>query len=69
MLVIVTDTRIFSAQSVCKDCPLATIEGLPRWKQGQLDCGEYLKKANHQQQQQQPTTYRCQMGFCLMYIE
>jgi len=65
MLVIVTKERILSPQEVCQGCLLATEDGLPRWQQGKLNCGQYLPKSHHNQ----PTLYRCQMGFSLVNIE
>ena len=65
MLVIVTKDRILSPQEVCKGCLLANREGLPRWHEGKLKCAKFLEKSP----QNQPTLYKCQMGFSLVIID
>ena len=65
MLFIVTKEQILSPEQVCPGCVLASSEGLPRWQQGKLKCGQCLEKSNHNQ----PTQYKCQMGFSLVEVE
>jgi hypothetical protein len=65
MLVILTDEQILSTQQVCQGCLLATHQGLPRWYQGTLRCGQILSQAEHSQ----PTLYECKMGFRIANIE
>jgi hypothetical protein len=65
MLVIITDKHLLSPQEVCKGCLLATVEGLPRWRQGQLECGQHLEKSH----QNRTMLYKCQMGFSLINVE
>ena len=38
MLVIVMENQLLSPSAVCKDCPMASQSGLPRWQKGRLRC-------------------------------
>lgn len=65
MLVILADEQVLSTQQVCQDCLLATRQGLPRWSQGNLRCGQKISKTENSQ----PTLYECQMGFRVANID
>lgn len=65
MLVMLTDSQLFSPQVICQNCLLADHNGQPRWHQGTLCCG---RQVNHLRQDQ-PTQFECQMGFRLASIE
>ena len=66
MLVILTRESILSAQTVCQDCLLANHQGLPRWKQGRLDCGSSVHKNLESNKSKR---YQCQMGFQVAEVE
>ncbi|HEY9851986.1 MAG TPA: hypothetical protein V6D28_21105 [Leptolyngbyaceae cyanobacterium] len=65
MLVILMDDRIVSPQIVCQNCLLADHGGQPRWRGGQLRCGQAVGKPA----ENQPDQYQCQMGFRIANIE
>jgi hypothetical protein len=44
-LVVVLGDDYFSASFFCQTCLLATQEGLPRWRNGQLACGKRISEA------------------------
>lgn len=62
MLVVLMDEQVLSPKQVCQNCLLADRRGLPRWHQGNLGCGQMLRRLTDQQQ---PELYECQMGFRL----
>jgi hypothetical protein len=64
MLVILTETQIISPRQVCQSCLLADQSGQPRWRQGQLRCGNIIRQLT----ENQPEQYECQMGFRLVNI-
>lgn len=65
MLVIMMDEQLLPPRQVCQTCLLADQSGQPRWNQGQLRCGQAIRKlaAN------QPDLYQCQMGFRIANIQ
>ena len=65
MLVILIEEQILAAGQVCSSCLLATRGGQPRWNQGQLGCGQAIRKITTQQ----PDQYECLMGFRVANIE
>lgn len=65
MLVILMDDQIFAAVQVCQSCPLADGSGQPRWREGQLRCGQAINKFT----EQQPEQYECMMGFRIAHIK
>ncbi|WGV25344.1 hypothetical protein [Halotia branconii] len=65
MLVILTDNQIFAPEQVCQSCLLADGSGQPRWRKGQLYCGQAIRKLT----EQQPAQYECMMGFRIANIE
>jgi hypothetical protein len=65
MLVILIGDQVISPQQVCQGCLLADQSGRPRWHQGQLRCGQMLRK----RAEQLPDQYECQMGFRVANIE
>jgi hypothetical protein len=65
MLVILIDDQILNPSQVCQSCLLADKSGQPRWRGGQLRCGQQISKCN----EQQPDQYECTMGFRIAYIE
>jgi hypothetical protein len=65
MLVILMEDRILSPQVVCQTCLLADRSGQPRWRGGQLRCGNAISKLT----ENQPDQYQCQMGFRVANIE
>ena len=65
MLVILMDEQILASQHVCQSCLLADQSGQPRWRQGQLRCGQVI----HKLAEQQPDQYQCLMGFRVAKIE
>lgn len=65
MLVILIDDQILAPQHVCQSCLLADQSGQPRWRQGQLRCGQPI----HKLAEQQPDQYQCLMGFRVAKIE
>ena len=65
MLVILMDNQIVSPQHICPTCLLADQSGQPRWRQGQLWCGQAIRKLTPSQ----PDQYQCQMGFRIANIE
>lgn len=64
MLVILIEEQILAPQHVCQSCLLADHSGQPRWRKGQLRCGQALLT-----NQQQPDQYQCMMGFRVANIE
>ncbi|MBD1939908.1 MULTISPECIES: hypothetical protein [unclassified Microcoleus] len=65
MLVILMDNQLLSPQQVCQTCLMADQSGQPRWRKGQLCCGNQISQlAEHQ-----PAQYECQMGFRIANIE
>ncbi|MEA5582875.1 hypothetical protein VB620_16185 [Nodularia harveyana UHCC-0300] len=65
MLVILMDNQILVPAQVCQSCLLADGSGQPRWRGGQLRCGEAIRQLNAQQ----PAQYKCLMGFRIANIE
>ncbi|MCC5643234.1 hypothetical protein LC607_09820 [Nostoc sp. CHAB 5824] len=65
MLVILMDEQILAPEQVCQSCLLADRSGQPRWRGGQLRCGQAIGNLT----QQQPDQYECVMGFRIAYIE
>ncbi|WP_017654330.1 hypothetical protein [Fortiea contorta] len=65
MLVILIDDQILAPRQVCQTCLLADSSGQPRWRQGQLRCGQQLRQLT----QQHPEHYQCKMGFLVAHIE
>lgn len=65
MLVIVMEDQILSPARVCQSCLLADGSGQPRWRKGQLCCGQAIRKTT----EQQPDQYECMMGFRIANIE
>jgi len=65
MLVILIDEQILAPQHVCQSCLLADQSGKPRWRGGQLRCGQEIRKLTAQQ----PDQYQCLMGFRIANIE
>lgn len=65
MLVILIDDQLLDTQIICQSCLLADKSGQPRWRQGQLRCGQAIRKLT----EQQPDQYECMMGFRIAYIE
>lgn len=65
MLVILMENQLLSPHQVCQTCLLADQSGQPRWQQGQLRCGQAIRKLS----EQQPDQYQCQMGFRIANIE
>lgn len=65
MLVILIDDQLLDTQIICQSCLLADKSGQPRWKKGQLRCGQAIRKLT----EQQPDQYECMMGFRIAYIE
>ena len=64
MIVMITDEQILSASQVCQNCLMADRSGLPRWRKGQLGCGEALQTSVPRQAK----VYKCQMGFNVTQI-
>ena len=64
MLVILMDEQILAPQHVCQSCLLADQSGQPRWRQGQLRCGQAVGKLVPTQ----PDQYQCLMGFRIANI-
>ncbi|MBW4643929.1 MAG: hypothetical protein KME23_13215 [Goleter apudmare HA4340-LM2] len=65
MLVILMDDQILAPEQVCQSCLLADRSGQPRWRRGQLRCGQQLRPPTEQQSEQ----YECMMGFRIAHIE
>lgn len=65
MLVILMDEQILATEQVCQSCLLADKSGQPRWRGGQLRCGQAIHKLTQQQSDQ----YECVMGFRIVHIE
>lgn len=65
MLVILIEEQILAPGQVCSSCLLATNSGQPRWNQGQLRCGQAIRKITSAQ----PDQYECLMGFRVANIE
>ncbi|MEA5564865.1 MULTISPECIES: hypothetical protein [unclassified Anabaena] len=65
MLVILMDEQILAPERVCQSCLLADGSGQPRWRRGQLSCGQAIRKLA----QQHPEQYECLMGFRIAHIE
>ncbi|MBD1836059.1 hypothetical protein H6F74_00415 [Trichocoleus sp. FACHB-90] len=65
MLVILTDEQILSPKQVCQNCLLADSSGQPRWRKGQLGCGQSIHKLT----ENQPEQYECLMGFRIANIK
>ena len=59
MLVVMTASQLLAPSAVCQSCPMASQDGQPRWRQGQLRCGRLISEAHGGQ----PPQYECQMGF------
>lgn len=65
MLVILIEDQLLDTQIICQSCLLADKSGQPRWRQGQLRCGQAIRKLT----EQQPDQYECMMGFRIAHIE
>ncbi|MBD2664748.1 hypothetical protein B6N60_01836 [Richelia sinica FACHB-800] len=65
MLVILMDNQILAPEQVCQSCLLANGNGQPRWRGGQLTCGQAIRKLT----EQQPMQYECVMGFRVANID
>jgi hypothetical protein len=65
MLVILMDEQIIAPRLVCQSCLLADKSGQPRWRGGQLRCGQQVTKLTTSSLEQ----YECLMGFRVVYIE
>lgn len=65
MLMILMDNQLISPDRVCTSCLMATQQGQPRWRQGQLRCGRAIAAADEFAVKQ----YECQMGFRVADIE
>ncbi|WP_341524616.1 hypothetical protein WKK05_18445 [Nostoc sp. UHCC 0302] len=65
MLVILMDDQILAPEQVCQTCLMADRSGQPRWRGGQLRCGQAIRKNTEQQSEQ----YECMMGFRIAYVE
>jgi hypothetical protein len=65
MLVILMEDQLISPYRVCQTCPLADQTGQPRWRGGQLRCGQAIRKLT----EQQPDQYECVMGFRVANIQ
>ncbi|MBE9189026.1 hypothetical protein IQ230_01310 [Gloeocapsopsis crepidinum LEGE 06123] len=65
MLVVLIEDQILAPHQVCQSCLLADQSGQPRWRQGQLRCGQAL----HKLAASQPDQYQCIMGFRIANIE
>ncbi|NJK37640.1 MAG: hypothetical protein HC835_08395 [Oscillatoriales cyanobacterium RM2_1_1] len=65
MLVILMENQLIEPEQVCQGCLLANQKGQPRWKGGQLTCGQLVEKPIHDQ----PDQYQCQMGFRIADIK
>lgn len=65
MLVILMDNQILAPTQVCQSCLMADDSGQPRWRGGQLRCGQAI----HQLTAQQAPQYKCMMGFRVADIE
>lgn len=65
MLVILIDEQLISPQVICQGCLLADQSGQPRWRSGQLRCGQSVHKLSNQQ----PNQFQCVMGFRVASIE
>ena len=66
MLVILMEDQILAPQQVCQSCLLAERDGQPRWSQGQLRCGQAIRKLTAVGQ---PDLYQCPMGFRVANIQ
>ncbi len=65
MLVILMDNQLISPSQVCQTCLMADQSGQPRWKGGQLRCGQAINRLT----EQQPNQFECAMGFRVANIE
>ncbi len=65
MLVMLIEDQILAPRQMCQSCLMADRSGQPRWRQGQLRCGQPIHKLTEQQAQQ----YECMMGFRIVHIE
>ncbi len=65
MLVILAGDRLLSPQQVCPGCLMADQSGQPRWRHGQLRCGQAVRSLSATL----PNQYECQMGFRVAQIE
>lgn len=64
MLVILMDNQILASEQVCHNCLLADKDGQPRWRQGQLRCGQAIRTVYGL-----PDQYQCMMGFRVAIVE
>ncbi|NJL64152.1 MAG: hypothetical protein HC903_22855 [Methylacidiphilales bacterium] len=65
MLAILTDNQILLPCQVCQSCLLADASGKPRWREGQLGCGQAISKIT----EEQPEQFQCIMGFRIVKIK
>jgi hypothetical protein len=65
MLVVLMENQLLQPQCVCQTCPLADQSGQPRWRQGQLRCGQAIEQLSHDL----PPQYKCHMGFRIAHID
>lgn len=64
MLVMLMEEQIIACQQVCQSCLMADRSGQPRWRHGQLCCGNPVAKLGESQAEQ----FECQMGFRVVNI-
>ncbi|MGG6269613.1 hypothetical protein ACQ4M3_29595 [Leptolyngbya sp. AN03gr2] len=65
MLVVLAGDQLLSVRQVCQGCLMADQSGQPRWRQGQLRCGQAIS----QMEEKLPAQFECQMGFRIANIE
>jgi hypothetical protein len=68
MLVILMENQLLRPETVCKSCPMASQNGLPRWQEGRLKCGRLVTQVTKPVSQgpaqyECATQYECAMGF------
>lgn len=66
MLVIIAESGLLlSPGQVCCGCLMADRAGQPRWRDGQLHCGQCVRGASDSK----PACFECAMGFTLAWID
>ncbi len=69
MLVVVTENQIFPPEQVCGSCLLADSRGQPRWRAGELRCGQVIHECSESKYiEEQLEQYECVMGFRIANI-
>lgn len=76
MLVIMMEDHLLSPAAVCGSCPMASQNGLPRWRRGRLRCGRSIERTAElsntsradrstdcSAEPKAPLQYECAMGF------